>query len=334
MLIAPAPQQATATLTARDEFQSPGGILGGRTMNAGGTWTTSGGDTDDFNVNVSLAEGVCERTHIADTGTNILGGGGRLALAGSTNFTNVAIEMDVMTTGTTGLHSHHARLVARYVDASNAFVMAAIFSPDNGSGGITLYSWLWVAGLLGASERFHEPGYPERRPGFAPNVWYRFRLAVMETGYVHVWWVPKGYPFREPVWTFYDSSLATGGVLASGRSGFMDSSFAASAAVTRSYNNFVAYAPNPEVVMYPSQSCQISTDGFYREDSAGTGAWAPLPGSYGDIPRIPVAGTEGRTTQTFLKTSRGDFGTFADGAIDNISARLFYRPCWLTVPGT
>jgi hypothetical protein len=35
-----------------------------------------------------------------------------------------------------------------------------------------------------------------------------------------------------------------------------------------------------------------------------------------------------------VKGSRGDFDQLADGGIDDISARVFYRPCWLNTPGS
>ena len=52
-----------------------------------------------------------------------------------------------------------------------------------------------------------------------------------------------------------------------------------------------------------------------------------------DLPRLPPT-VEGRTTEIFIKASRGDFGQLPDTGIDDISARIVYRPCWLTVPGS
>lgn len=58
---------------------------------------------------------------------------------------------------------------------------------------------------------------------------------------------------------------------------------------------------------------------------------------FGDLPRlpIPVNGTSG-TVQCFVKASRGVIGdTEVNGtsdSIDDISARIYYRPCWLFAP--
>ncbi len=54
----------------------------------------------------------------------------------------------------------------------------------------------------------------------------------------------------------------------------------------------------------------------------------------GELPRIPPAGLEGRTCEVFIKGSRGDFGQLPDNGVDDISARVTYRPSWLFVPGT
>jgi hypothetical protein len=44
--------------------------------------------------------------------------------------------------------------------------------------------------------------------------------------------------------------------------------------------------------------------------------------------------TLGGTTEVFIKASRGNFTNLPDTGIDDISARISYRPCWLQVPGS
>ena len=82
--------------------------------------------------------------------------------------------------------------------------------------------------------------------------------------------------------------------------------------------------------MYANQSVQLTTDGMFREDSGGT-AYGPVSNVRGDLPRIPPT-TDGRTTEIFLKATRGDLDGLSDSGIDNISARVTYRPSWLFVP--
>jgi hypothetical protein len=132
-----------------------------------------------------------------------------------------------------------------------------------------------------------------------------------------------------------DANLATGGVLDDGRIGIYDASTSASPR-TRTYDNFQAFSPTTttvvsDAVIYASRSMQLTTDGHYRLDTGGT-AYGPVSIATGDLPRLPVAGQEGRTTQVFIKGSRGDFDQLPDAGIDDISARVYYRPSWLHVP--
>jgi hypothetical protein len=97
-------------------------------------------------------------------------------------------------------------------------------------------------------------------------------------------------------------------------------------AVTRSFDNFTSWSPSPDAVLHPSQSAELRTDGMFREDVSGT-AYGPVSHVIGDLPRLPP--TLGGTTEVFIKASRGDFGQLPDTGIDDISARISYRPCWL-----
>jgi hypothetical protein len=83
--------------------------------------------------------------------------------------------------------------------------------------------------------------------------------------------------------------------------------------------------------LFGRQSVEIRTDGIYR-DAAGGGNWGPAPPAHGDLPRLPVAGLEGRTCQVIVFNSRGDLAGAPDSAIDDLSVRVFSRPCWLHIP--
>lgn len=85
-----------------------------------------------------------------------------------------------------------------------------------------------------------------------------------------------------------------------------------------------------DAVAYASQSVELRTDGMFREDSTGT-VFGPVSSVVGDLPRLPNT-SEGRTTQLFLKFSRGDFDQQPDSGIDDISARITYRPSYLITP--
>jgi hypothetical protein len=126
------------------------------------------------------------------------------------------------------------------------------------------------------------------------------------------------------------SELATGGTLASGRVGIFDAQ-ALSTANTRQYDNFLVQTPTTDAAIFASQSAELSTTRMLREDSTGA-AYSPISTVTGDLPRLPPAGMEGRTTEVMVKASRGDFDTSPDSGIDDISTRVYYRPSWLFVP--
>jgi hypothetical protein len=151
------------------------------------------------------------------------------------------------------------------------------------------------------------------------------------TGRWYVWCFAQGAAAGDPVLYGQQTNLATGGSLASGQIGLYDAHPNADAR-TRSFDNFVAWVPNADAVVNPSQSAELRWDGMFREDTGGT-AYGPVSQVVGDLPRLPPT-VEGRSTEVFVKASRGDLGGLPDSGIDDISARLSYRPCWLTVPGT
>lgn len=97
-------------------------------------------------------------------------------------------------------------------------------------------------------------------------------------------------------------------------------------------DNFASWAPTADAAMYASRSAQLTTDGVFRQDTSGT-AYGPV-NHIGPYPRIPPSGLESRKVEIYLKGSRGDFDQIPDTGIDDISARPFYRPSWLLIPGS
>lgn len=83
------------------------------------------------------------------------------------------------------------------------------------------------------------------------------------------------------------------------------------------------------VLFANSGVAQITTDGVERDIGAGTGIYASVPNVLGQLPRVPPSGLEGRATEFFIKASRGDLQNIADSGIDDISARVYYKPCYL-----
>jgi hypothetical protein len=95
------------------------------------------------------------------------------------------------------------------------------------------------------------------------------------------------------------------------------------------YTTSGGFTTTADAVIYSTRTAECRTDGMYRVDVGGT-SYAPISQVVGDLPRVPPAGAENRTLQVFLKPSRGNFTTEPDSGIDDISARIYYRPSWLT----
>jgi hypothetical protein len=102
------------------------------------------------------------------------------------------------------------------------------------------------------------------------------------------------------------------------------------AADVRYYDNFLAWVPDTDAVLFASRGAELRHDGMFREASGGTN-YAPITPT-GDLLRLPPSGLEGRTAEVFLRPSSGDFDQGADTPLSNIQAQIRYRPSYLFVP--
>jgi hypothetical protein len=101
--------------------------------------------------------------------------------------------------------------------------------------------------------------------------------------------------------------------------------------ITVYYTTSGGFTTTSDAVIFASQTCELRTDGTWREDSAGV-AYGPTAPPIGTLPRIPCAGAEMRPTELFIKNSRGNLDDEADAALDGMSAVITYRPTYLYTP--
>ena len=301
--------------TARDEFNQTAGTLTGKTAPVGGVWVGAG-DADDFSVETTGMTAV--RTAVSDSTINHVDGGRLVTL--NTNMTNMAVQVDFKASVIPPAQGLQQGVLARYVDATN---FAALIT--NRTASVSTVGLYQV--IAGTPTIIAQTGPLQ----VAADTWYTICVWIDAAGRYVGWWYPKGGAPGAPVLSGQDAVFATGGALATGDAGFMDW-YSQAAANTRNFDNFTAWVPTPDAVMYASQSAELRWDGIFRGDSTGT-AYGPVSHVIGDLPRLPPT-VEGRTTEVFIKASRGDFDGLADAGIDDISARVFYRPAWLTVPGS
>jgi hypothetical protein len=299
-----------ATYIGRDDFSThTAGTLAGKTAPVGGTWSASG----DADVSSVSANGNITRTAVSDTEA-------RFERLGTITPSVVAVQADMRWTATTaGLWTG---VFARYSSTTSNMIAAIVHNTSelrvlrqSSAGVFTTYAIADVADM-----------------NLAVDTDYKIRLASDASGNFWVWlWEESGSP-GDPLIVDNNSVFATGGLYDDGGIGIFDYNSVATAS-TRTYDNFLSWVPDLDAVIHSGQSIELRTEGMYRENSAGTSYGLAVPKS-GGLPRIPTSGLESRKVELYLRASRGDLVTMRDPGIDDISARVHYRPSWLIAPGS
>lgn len=301
--------------TVRDEFNQTSGALHGKTVQVGGgTWSTfaNGASPTDFSA-TGTPNFWINRNATAEQW--------RGAVAGSASLTDVVAQMDFHWSVIDLTDDDELALFARRIDQNNFIAIDVVPATGN----VVLRRYSSFSGAGGSYTILDSATV-----SLAAGTWYTLRLYVDTTGLVAGWVGPRGSSFGDPLLVGRTADAATGGALATGTTGLFEG-YGSAVSSVRTYDNFLAYPPAIDAVLHPSQSAELRTEGLYREDATGT-SYAPVPFPTYDNPRLPPAGLEGRTCEVFIKDSRGDFDLLPDSATDDISARIFYRPCWLFVP--
>jgi hypothetical protein len=305
------------TFSAQDGFDQSAGALTGKTLPTGGTWTAAG-DTDDFTVNAT--DHIASRTALSDAARET----GRYVWAGTPTLTLTVASVDFRVSTTTGggATNDAVGLVARLTDVNNWW---QILVGGGSAAGTELQVWRRVAGTLTPSV----PTPVATVGKITVNTWYTLTLRITAQGVWSVWLNLQGATvLGSPVVEGIDTTLATGGSLASGKVGIYDFNVNASPAYTRDFDNFSVWVPPDDAAIFKSQSLELRHDRVRREDSGGT-LWVE-PSSYeGRYLTVPPAGAEARTARVIVKASRGIPGELPDGGTDDISARLFVTPRYL-----
>ena len=301
------------TLKAQDGFNQSSGALSGKSLDLGGTWSTAGGTTTDFQESGASS---ATRNKAGDTGSS---NNGRLAVAsGSASMTGTQVSVRAFSLNhVTGAYGG---LIARYTDTNNFLQFYGDMGANYGDSAAFFLGY-WLSGAWVPLAQYTSPF------GVFPQP-VTFSLTAYANGTVQA---TASIPVGQLVTLSGSSSvLATGGTLASGKAGIFDFQ-SSSTANTRYFSQFSAYAINNDAALYASQTLTIGDSYVDRMDSTGTTPSSPA--SYvGDYLRVPVAGREGRTTRFMVKASRAVPGSLSDSGIDDISAQLTYTPLFLALP--
>jgi hypothetical protein len=301
--------------SALDGFDQTAGVLTGKSSAIGGVWTFGTGDTDDFTVDATTHRAV--RNTASDTAP-------RVNYVATPTLSVVAAQVDLLLgspLSTSLFGGGMGGVLLRWVDANNFAYVLVYSQPD--------YAWYEVhTKVAGVDTPVATNGIFTQRSFW--NSWYTVTVVANAAGVLSAWLYPQGStPDPTPIFSITSSVLATGGVLATGKVGIVDYKSTADVA-SRSYDNFIAWRPDVDAVMYPTMDVELRHDGVYRESADGS-YFAPLT-PVGDLLRLPPAGLEGRSAELLLKASESIFGVTLDKSISRISAQVRYRPSYLFVP--
>lgn len=292
------------TYSARDEFDQTAGAATGKTLPVGGTWAGAG-DADDFSVEATGH--TIQRTAVSDSSFI----NGRLLTASSPSLSNVSVQADVKWSVNTG---GEIGLLARYVDSSN-YLGAWM---DTTAGGTTGVVAIYKV-IAGVSTTLWQG--PRTTTWGQVSTYYTMRVTVDSDGNWAVWSVTTGSPLAAPLGVGFDSALATGGTLASGKVGVYDSNATATAS-TRNIDNFQAWVPltNPHAIN-SLKRLEITDKIALREPASGT-TWAPVPTYEGSYLKIPA----NSTSRLAIKARAYDIDQVASSAPAKLQADLTITP--------
>jgi len=306
------------TFSAQDAFDQTAGVLTGKTAPTGGVWAAAG-DADDFSVEVTGK--TAQRIAISDVDLNT----GRYAISGAAAMTSMVVQGDVKATllGVLGLPPARWGVLARYVDINN-YLIGAIDPSGGGGSGTRLVVYKRVAGTLTQLAALDAPQ-------ITSGVFHRLQLVAFASGYWALYYATASGLFEKQL-SGVDSTLATGGALASGKPGLYDATGSSNPNNTRNYDNFAAWAPTDNVVIYSGRLIEHRHDDTLRQNSTGTIYGRP-PSYRGSRFYLTQAGGEAKVTRVAVKTRRNDIAGSADDNIaDSTTAQVKWTPRYLNAP--
>lgn len=306
-LVAPPvnPGLGATPFVALDGFNHSAGTLTGKVLTTGGTWISPSGTITDFSINTT--DHRIQRTTLGNI---------RTVQPGTATYSTVGVALDLQASAMPS-SLWRSTIIVRNSSGGLKSVKALVDVEPSG----TSVS-VWKTDSEGEPERIAK--VPVQAFG---STWRKLILTIVGD----VWSVYFNAPGANPtrIASGWDTAIAgfPAGTI------FFSDFCSSTSAVTRSYDNFAAWVPTADAVVFASQKAQISTKGMYRLDSGGS-AYGPVSRVTGDLPRLPAGNIEGRTAELFVKASPGDLGDVPDFAIGDLSVKVYSRRSWLTFPGT
>ena len=255
-------------VVAYDWFTGASGALNGRTATLGGTWASTllGVGTTDFQETNDIfysSQGGPDNT--------------RYGILGSTNFGDTEVTATVNQEGVWVDQGAPAAVasgvIARWTDSNNHAKLWLIRNPGYAGAGQPPVSSLYMQVRVAGSESVL--AWTALTPGVYVPAW--LRLIIYTSGIAVGQMIEYTSGVVVKTITGFSAALATGGTLATGKSGIVDMNYQyASSVPTRYYDAFSASTPASYApVIYSGRSMQIRHDDTIRTDSAGTAYGRP-----------------------------------------------------------
>lgn len=303
---------ASSPIVASDDFSAQtSGALNGKAplIVPASTWTRSG-DSTDFQVD-TVNEWIY-RDAVSDADINT----GCYQRCGSGTLTHTGVSVDVYLTFFPG-STIRCGAFLRYTDTNNW--LAAVYTNATTlslikrvSGTVTVLATAPIFGTFGQ--------------------WKRISAAVGTTGTVLVYeGIPDSPDFVARILVSNDSDLATGGALASGGYGILDTETSGSSG-TRMYDNFVVTSPSTAATLVnPAINADRELNVLHNNvltASADGSVFGVTPGRTGNYLTLPPATRAGRKSRIVTRFRRQDIDAgFADsGLSDATTAELSVTP--------
>lgn len=304
----------TGVLTASDQFAASPGALNARSADAGGAWATSGATTD-----FTVGSGVVSRSTTADASY-------RQAVIGG-NLIDATIAVRLVRTG---FGIIRAGLIARWVNSSNYLAMRLDLDQyvetqvDR-----RMLSARIIQVIAGVETVLAESSIEVAASPF--TVTYDLCMTVSGSGAVAG--TVRGDRNFDVAAT--STAAATGGALASGKSGFLEAvaTDGYNNPAPRSYDNFsLLQIPASPPALYAGRSIEFRSSGSaLRQDAAGA--------SYGQAPLyrggrflVPAAGDKARTSRVLVRADRNDLDAGAYEPLgDGLTVEVRVTPRYMVV---
>lgn len=306
-----------SSINGYDDFGSlaPAAALNTRVAPAGGTWATSGVATD-FAGN-TLPPGLPFRQTTSDASP-------RFAILGSTDYTNMQVEVVAYYTWPVFIANVRSAVIARWTDSSNyLYALWKAVNPTNNAFQIVQVV-AGVSTILASTSGF-----------YSANTNWAIRLTAFASG-LAIAELRFGTAGSAPVLTLrgYSAAIATGGALEDGKPGFFDwASGSVTPGIGRLYDWFSVGVPSAEpLVINSTRGLEVRSDTTVRADSTNT-YWGPVPSYRGSRFLVPPAGSENRTSRVLVKAHRQDIETLDAGNVtDSLTVQANHTPRYLVVP--